>query len=75
MPTKNVLIEDCKVSGYDAGSVYAKVYTRDKLIATDRCGPTGRVKLGTEATCGYKQVTVMAPTCRTLFLQIVKWIM
>ena len=58
MPTKNVLIEDCKVSGYDAGSVYAKVYTRDKLIATDRCGPTGRVKLGTEATCGYEQVTV-----------------
>ncbi|MBQ8638780.1 MAG: hypothetical protein IJ468_06400 [Lachnospiraceae bacterium] len=58
MPTKNVLIEDCVVSGYDAGSVYAKTYTRDKLIATDRCGPTGRVKFGTEATCGYDQVTI-----------------
>lgn len=58
MPTRNVLIEDCTVSGYDAGSVYAKVYSRDKLIATDRCGPTGRVKLGTESTCGYNTVTI-----------------
>jgi len=58
MPTQNVLIEDCTVSGYDAGSVYAGRFTRDKLIAEDRCGPTGRVKLGTESTCGYHQVTV-----------------
>lgn len=58
MPIKNILIEDCVVSGYDAGSVYAGIYSRNKLIATDRCGPTGRVKLGTEATCGYEQVTV-----------------
>lgn len=58
MPTCNVLIEDCVVSGYDAGSVYAGVYSRDKLIATDRCGPTGRVKLGTESTCGYHTVTI-----------------
>ncbi|MBA4688202.1 MAG: hypothetical protein H2184_13685 [Candidatus Galacturonibacter soehngenii] len=58
MPTKNVLIEDCTVSGYDAGSVYAKAYTKDKLIATDRCGPTARVKLGTESTCGYDTVTI-----------------
>ncbi len=58
MPLENVLIEDCVVCGYDAGSVYAGEYTRDKLIAQDRCGPTGRVKFGTEATCGYHQVTI-----------------
>lgn len=57
-PLENVLIEDCKVSGYDAGSVYAGEYTRDKLIAQDRCGPTGRVKFGTESTCGYHRVTI-----------------
>lgn len=57
-PLENVLIEDCFVCGYDAGSVYAKKFTRDKLIALDRCGPTGRVKFGTEATCGYTQVTI-----------------
>lgn len=58
MPLENVLIEDCKVSGYDAGSVYAKTFTNEKLVAEDRCGPTGRVKLGTESSCGYHQVTV-----------------
>lgn len=58
MPLKNVLIEDCKVSGYDMGSVHAGTYTTDKLIATDRCGPTARVKLGTESTCGYDLVTI-----------------
>lgn len=57
-PLQNVLIEDCVVSGYDAGSVYAGEYTRDKLIAQDRCGPTGRVKFGTESTCGYHRVTI-----------------
>ncbi|UQZ35503.1 hypothetical protein C2I18_19425 [Paenibacillus sp. PK3_47] len=58
MPLRNVLIEDCLVCGYDVGSVFAKTYTTDKLIATDRCGPTARVKLGTESTCGYDCVTV-----------------
>ncbi len=58
LPLQNVLIEDCIVSGYDAGSVYAGEFTRDKLIATDRCGPTGRVKFGTESTCGCHLVTV-----------------
>lgn len=58
MPTKNVLIEDCVVSGYDAGSVIAGTYTTDKLVATDQCGPTARVKFGTESTCGYDTVTI-----------------
>lgn len=58
LPSRNILIEDCVVSGYDAGSVYAGLCSRDKLVATDCCGPTGRVKLGTESTCGYEQVTV-----------------
>ena len=58
MPTRNVLIEDCVVSGYDAGSVYAGEYTQNKLVAEDACGPTGRVKFGTESTCGYELVTI-----------------
>lgn len=62
MPAKNILIEDCAVSGYDAGSVYDGVYSCDKLVATDSCGPTGRVKLGTESTCGYEKVTVRRVT-------------
>lgn len=62
LPTKNIKIEDCTVSGYDAGSVYAGLYSRNKLVATDRCGPTGRVKLGTESTCGYERVTIRRVT-------------
>lgn len=58
MPTQNVLIEDCTVSGYDAGSVITGAYTTDKIVATDACGPTARVKFGTESTCGYNTVTI-----------------
>ncbi len=58
MPTQNVLIEDCTVSGYDAGSVIAGTYTTDKIVATDCCGPTARIKFGTESTCGYNTVTI-----------------
>lgn len=58
MPLYNVYVEDCDVTGFDAGSVYGKKYTCDKLVAADRCGPTARVKLGTESTCGYELVTV-----------------
>lgn len=58
MPTQNVLIEDCVVSGYDAGSVITGACTTDKIVATDACGPTARVKFGTESTCGYHTVTI-----------------
>jgi polygalacturonase len=58
MATKNVLIEDCTVSGYDPGSVIAGTYTTNKLVATDRDGPTARVKLGTEGTTGFDTITV-----------------
>jgi polygalacturonase len=58
MPTQNVLIENCTVSGYDAGSVLDKVYSTEKLIATDRDGPTARIKLGTEGTTGFNTVTI-----------------
>ena len=43
VPVRDILVEDCKVMGFDAGSVYAGQYTRDKLAATDRCKPCGRV--------------------------------
>lgn len=56
--TKNVLIENCTVSGYDAGSVLAKTYTTNKKVATDQDGPTARVKLGTEGTTGFDTVTI-----------------
>ena len=56
--TRNVLFDHDTVSGYDAGSVLDKVYSTHKLIATDRDGPTGRVKFGTEGTSGLDTVTI-----------------
>ncbi len=58
MPTQNVLIESCTVSGYDAGSVLARVYSAHKQVATDRDGPTARIKLGTEGTGGFNTITI-----------------
>ena len=56
--TRNVLFENDTVSGYDAGSVLDKTYSTHKLVASDRDGPTGRVKFGTEGTSGLDTVTI-----------------
>jgi polygalacturonase len=39
-PTRNVLVENCTVSGYDAGSVLAGTPSANKIVATDQDGPT-----------------------------------
>src|SRR6185295_15594720 len=57
-PTQNVLIENCTVSGYEAGSVLDGTYTVQKRVATDQDGPTARVKFGTEGTNGFNLVTI-----------------
>ncbi len=58
LTSRNILIEHDTVSGYDAGSVLDKTFSTHKLIATDRDGPTGRVKFGTEGTNGLDTVTI-----------------
>ncbi|MCH9276862.1 right-handed parallel beta-helix repeat-containing protein [Bifidobacterium amazonense] len=55
---ENILIEDCLVSGCDMGSALAGLPSRDCPVADPGCPPIGRVKLGTEATCGYDRVTI-----------------
>ncbi|SEJ39790.1 glycoside hydrolase family 28 protein [Paraburkholderia diazotrophica] len=55
-PTRNVLIENCTVSGYDTGSVLDRTYSVQQSGPPD--GPTGRIKLGTESTTGFDTVTV-----------------
>ncbi len=62
LKTRNVLVEDCIVSGYDAGSVLDGTYSSEKLVATDQDGPTARFKLGTEATTGFELITVKRMT-------------
>ena len=58
LTSRNILIEHDTVSGYDAGSVLDKTYSTHKLVATDRDGPTGRVKFGTEGTSGLDTVAI-----------------
>ncbi len=58
LPTRNILIEKNTVSGYDPGSVLDKTYSTEKLVASDRDGPTGRVKFGTEGSSGLDTMTV-----------------
>jgi polygalacturonase len=56
--TKNILFEKDIVSGYDPGSVLDGVYSTQRLVASDRDGPTGRVKFGTEGTSGLDTITI-----------------
>ncbi|MFG2005512.1 glycoside hydrolase family 28 protein [Spirillospora sp. NPDC048911] len=66
--TRNVRIADCRVSGYDLGTL---------LDGTKKVGPygrTGRVKLGTESNGGFRNVLiedVAFEHCRGLALETV----
>ena len=53
--TQNVTITGCQVSGYDEGSLLDGTCRR-----TPRAygGPTGRIKFGTEANGGFKNITI-----------------
>jgi polygalacturonase len=53
--TENVTISDCFVSGYDEGTLLDG--TRQQRVAR-RGGPMGRIKLGTEAGGGFRNVAI-----------------
>ncbi len=56
--TTNVTITNCFVSGYDMGTLLDGTYQRHAAGAPDRGGPTGRIKLGTESSGGFKNITI-----------------
>jgi len=56
--TENVAITNCHVSGYDQGTFLAGTFGRTQERAPDRDGPTGRIKLGTESSGGFRGITV-----------------
>ena len=73
-PTEHVLIEDCEVSGYDIGSLIGGTLTTHVTHAPDGDGPTGRIKLGTESTGGFRHITIRHcrfTHCRGLALETV----
>ena len=56
--TENVTITNCQVSGFDPGTFLAGTFGRTQERAPDRDGPTGRIKLGTESSGGFRNITV-----------------
>ena len=56
--TENVTITNCQVSGFDPGTLLAGTFGRTQERAPDRDGPTGRIKLGTESSGGFRNITI-----------------
>ena len=72
--TENVTISDCFVSGYDRGSMLDCSWQRDEPQAPDHGYVTGRIKLGTESSGGFKNIAItncIFERCRGLALEIV----
>ena len=53
-PAENITITNCQVSGYDEGTLLDG--TRQRKVMKD--GGTGRIKCGTEANGGFRNITI-----------------
>ncbi len=56
--TENVTITNCQVMGYDLGTFLDGTYGTQQVTAPDFGGVTGRIKLGTESSGGFKNITI-----------------
>ncbi len=71
LPTENVTITNCQVSGYDEGTLLDG--TRQRKVLHDH-GPVGRIKCGTESNGGFRNITIsncVFEYCRGLALESV----
>lgn len=57
-PTRNVVVEDCDVSGYDIGTYMDGTRQTTVSVVPDKDGPTGRIKLGTESSNAFRDILV-----------------
>lgn len=67
-PTENVTITNCQVSGFDEGTLLDGTRQRKVMVT----GGTGRIKLGTEANGGFRNLTIsncVFEYCRGLALE------
>ncbi len=56
--TENVTISGCFVSGYDKGTALAATWETYEDVAPDHGANTGRIKLGTESSGGFKNIAI-----------------
>lgn len=71
-PTENVTIVNCLVSGYAEGTLLDGTCVRSDDLRKVPGRPTGRIKLGTEANGGFKNITIancVFDYCRGLALE------
>jgi parallel beta-helix repeat protein len=54
-PVENVTVTNCYVSGFGEGTLYDG--TRERIVK-HRGGPIGRIKLGTEASGGFRNIAI-----------------
>jgi polygalacturonase len=57
-PVEDVLIEDCQVSGFDAGTLYDGTRGRTQACSPDRDRVTGRIKIGTESSGDFRRIRI-----------------
>jgi len=72
--TENVTISDCYVSGFDKGTVLGGTWETYEPQAPDHAGNTGRIKLGTESSGGFKNIAItncIFEHCRGLAIESV----
>lgn len=72
--TENITITNCYVSGYDKGSVLSGTFERKEPQAPDHGYVTGRIKMGTESSGGFKNISItncVFENCRGLALESV----
>jgi polygalacturonase len=56
--TERVEVSDCAVMGFDPGTMFDGTYGRTQERAPDQDRMTGRIKLGTESTGGYRDIVI-----------------
>jgi polygalacturonase len=72
--TENNTITNCFVSGYDMGSMLDGTFRRDIPQSSNQDYPCERIKLGTESSGGFKNITIsncIFERCRGLGLETV----
>lgn len=58
LPTEDVVIEHCAVSGFDPGTLYDGTKGRTQLCSPDRDRVTGRIKIGTESSGDFRRIRI-----------------
>jgi len=57
-PSEDIAIRDCRVSGYDLGTMLDGTLGRSQQLAPDRDKVTGRIKIGTETNGDIRRVLI-----------------